>query len=185
LASVVIEAPDGTSLIFPLVKRLTSLGRSAENDIALAFAGMPDSALHFELAGDELRLVGHPGTDFSLNGKRRAEGRLQQGDQIALAGAKINVNLEAAPSAPKTDSGLLTHPSQVEAIRTLVRFSQRMMQQEDVQLVLEEMMDAAISLTRAEKGFLLLAEGDRMQVKVARNLPLRPGEGGSSSRSLE
>jgi transcriptional regulator with GAF, ATPase, and Fis domain len=185
LASVVIEAPDGTSLIFPLVKRLTSLGRSAENDIALAFSGMPDSALHFELAGSELRLVGHPGTDFSLNGKRRAEGRLQQGDQIALAGAKISVNLESAPSAPKTDSGLLTHPSQVDAIRTLVRFSQRMMQQEDVQLVLEEMMDAAISLTRAEKGFLLLAEGDRMAVKVARNLPLRPGEGGSGSRALE
>jgi len=186
LASVVIEAPDGTSLTFPLVKRLTTVGRSAENDIALAGLPIPDSALHFELSGDELRLAGHPGTDFTLNGKRRAEGRLQQGDQVGLGGARLTINLEAAAAAgnAKTDSGLLTHPNQVEAIRTLVRLSQRMMQQEDVQLVLEEMMDAAIFLTRAEKGFLLLAEGDRMAVKVARNLPLRGGEG-AGARSLE
>jgi transcriptional regulator with GAF, ATPase, and Fis domain len=45
-----------------------------------------------------------------------------------------------------------------------------MMQHADVQQVLEEMMDSAIELTRADKGFLILMEGERMAVKVARNI---------------
>ena len=188
MASVVIEAPDGTSQSFLLVKRLTSVGQASENDIALDYPAMPESALHFELRGKDLKLVSHTGSDFSLNGKRRAEGQLKHGDQIAIAGVRLTVQLEDPPVAGPTDSAALTQPGQVEAVRALVRFSQRMMEQTDVQLVLEEMMDAAIHLSRADKGFLLLSEGDRLAVKVARNLRLPSGEGAtpqSLPQSLE
>ena len=57
-----------------------------------------------------------------------------------------------------------------DAYALLYEFSARLMEKHELSELLEELMDAVIELTRADKGFLILTEGDVFDVKVARNL---------------
>ncbi len=166
---LIFQLPDGTSRTLPLVKRISSVGSAQENDVSLPFAGVPESALHLEFEGGKLSLSGHRGSDYTLNGKKRGEGALSDRDVIAIGGATLTVEL-AEVAMPLSRPPQAANSDEVEALKTLLRFSERMMTHDDVQAVLEEMMDAAISLTHADKGFLILAEGDRLSVRVARNL---------------
>jgi transcriptional regulator with GAF, ATPase, and Fis domain len=167
---LIVQQPDGSSRTIPLVKRITAVGSAPENDVALPHPGVPESALHLELDGHDLRLSGHRGTDYTLNGKKRGEGLLADRDVIALSGVTLTVELSDAAPVAISRLPAAANSDEVEALRTLLRFSERMMNHDDVQAVLEEMMDAAISLTHADKGFLILVEGDRMGVRVARNI---------------
>jgi len=179
---LILENPDGTRRMIPLIKRLTAVGSAPENDVVLPLPGVAKTALHLEMEGNALRLAGHRGADYALNGKRRGEGRLAQGDLIALGGAILHVELRSAPSETPLPRDPAPDPAST-ALRTLVRFAERMMSATDIQALLDEMMDAAISLTHADKGFLILMEGDRFEVKVARNVPLAGGSAGSLSES--
>jgi transcriptional regulator with GAF, ATPase, and Fis domain len=153
----------------PLVKRITSVGSAPDNDVAVALPGPPHSVLHLEVGDGGLIVTGHRGGEYAVNGRRRAEGRVGHGDVLTVGDSRLTVLLHRATETALS-SDTLTEPGQVAALRTLVRFSERMMQHTDVQQVLEEMMDSAIELTRADKGFLILMEGERMAVKVARNI---------------
>jgi transcriptional regulator with GAF, ATPase, and Fis domain len=179
-----VEGSDGRTFEVPLVKRITSVGSAPDNDVAVALPGPPHSVLHLESADQGLILTGHRGGEYALNGRRRAEGPVRHGDVITVGESKLTLllhrNVEAEISR---GSDTLTEPGQVAALRTLVRFSERMMQHTDVQQVLEEMMDSAIELTRADKGFLILMEGERMAVRVARNI--RPQDAGTADLEAE
>jgi transcriptional regulator with GAF, ATPase, and Fis domain len=178
---LILENPDGTRRVVPLIKRITAVGSAPENDIALPLPGVAKTALHLEMEGNVLRLAGYRGAEYSINGKRRAEGRLAQGDRIALGGATLHVELQSIATQTPLPSDAASDPA--AALRTLVRFAERMMSATDIQALLDEMMDAAISLTHADKGFLILMEGDRFEVKVARNVPLAGGTNGTLSES--
>jgi transcriptional regulator with GAF, ATPase, and Fis domain len=178
---LILENPDGTRRVVPLIKRITAVGSAPENDIALPLPGVAKTALHLEMEGSVLSLAGHRGAEYALNGKRRGEGRLAQGDRIALGGATLHVELQSIPTETPLPQNAASDPA--AALRTLVRFAERMMSATDIQALLDEMMDAAISLTQADKGFLILMEGDRFEVKVARNVPLAGGTAGTLSDS--
>ncbi|MHB1846819.1 MAG: sigma 54-interacting transcriptional regulator, partial [Deltaproteobacteria bacterium] len=168
---LLVRHPDGSSRAFPLVKRITAVGSAPDNDVSLP--GIPDSALHLELDHGELRLTGHRGTDYTLNGKKRAQGKLSDQDVIALGGASLTVELvDSMPGATPLPDGAATSDKtdEIQLLRSLVALSERIMGRGDVQAVLEDLLDAAISLTNADKGFLILAESDRLSVRVARNI---------------
>ncbi len=165
-----VQGPDGRTFEVSLVKRITSVGSAPDNDVAVALPGVPASVLHLEATDGGWVVAGHRGAEYAVNGRRRAEGPVAHGDVITVGGSKLTVLLRRTIQTPEEEDQSLTQPGQVAALRTLVRFSERMMQHSDVQQVLEEMMDSAIELTRADKGFLILMEGERMAVKVARNI---------------
>jgi transcriptional regulator with GAF, ATPase, and Fis domain len=58
----------------------------------------------------------------------------------------------------------------LDAYTKLFEFSERLMHQRDLAEVLDSLMDAVIEITNADKGFLILMEGDTIDIKVARNL---------------
>ncbi|MFP2912418.1 sigma 54-interacting transcriptional regulator, partial [Pyxidicoccus sp. 3LFB2] len=55
-------------------------------------------------------------------------------------------------------------------LRRLTAFSERLLGLYDVERILEGLMDEAIEVTRADKGFLILMENGDPRVKVARNV---------------
>ena len=58
----------------------------------------------------------------------------------------------------------------LDAYTKLYEFSERLIHQRDLGELLDALMDAVIEITNADKGFLILMEGDTLDVKVARNL---------------
>ena len=167
MARLVLTSPGGAVRSVPLVKRITSVGRSAEVDVRLEDAGAPDHALTLLWDGRSYR-AGSVGAPFLVDGKKRDAHVMKDGDVIRIADTWIALSLTDAPAeasprnAPDREANA--------TLRRLTEFSARLLQSGDVTAILEALLDEAIDLTGGDRGFLVLVEGERRVVKVARNL---------------
>jgi transcriptional regulator with GAF, ATPase, and Fis domain len=59
---------------------------------------------------------------------------------------------------------------EVSSYQKLFDFSQKLLENYDLDKLLDGLMDMVIDITNADKGFLILMEGEELAVKVARNL---------------
>ncbi|HET9036688.1 MAG TPA: sigma 54-interacting transcriptional regulator [Myxococcaceae bacterium] len=167
MARLVLTSPGGAVRSVPLIKRITSVGRGAEVDVRLEDAGAPELALTLLWDGRSYR-AGSVGAPFLVEGKKREAHVLRDGDVIRVADTWIALSLSDAPAdaEPRTDPGR-------EALSTLKRltdFSARLLHSGDLTTLLEALLDEAIDLTRGDRGFLVLVDGDQRSVRVARNV---------------
>jgi transcriptional regulator with GAF, ATPase, and Fis domain len=191
MASLTIRTPDGKVHTVPLHKRITSIGRSADNDVQVEDPSVPDSALHLLFDGTRYQL-GSLGASFQVNGKKRDNHVLATADVIRVGGTELVFAREdAAPRAPPAPARALsvTHETETTAdpdshtrdmpgvvgrelvlLRRLTAFSERLLGSSSRDELLEGLLDEAIEVTRADKGFLILRENGELRVKVARNL---------------
>ncbi len=182
MPSLTVKTPTGIELHIPLVKRLTSVGRGADNDVVVDDAGVPPSAFHIEYDGAAYRLAVHD-APVKVNGAKKSEAVLALGDVIAVGASEIRFSESLPPSRRPVPPGLPTPAPEAHgpalsatpavdpsALNKLVAFSQKLMTRYELDPLLDLMMDQVIELTRADKGFLILFEANEPHVKVARNL---------------
>jgi len=162
-----LHLPDGTQREVALQKRITSLGRGGDNDVDLGDPALPATALHIHFDGRDYNAATHEGASMTVNGRRRASARLADGDRIAVGAVEI-----AFSTASREVARPATNPAdgRVEAMRSLVRFSERLLGASDLRRLLDELLDAILDVTHADKGFLILFEDGESVVKAARNL---------------
>ena len=161
-----VRTPDGRERTINLARRITTLGRASDNDVPIADPSLPDTALHIHFDGRDFNAASHGGAEMQVNGRRRAAARLSEGDRIHVGGSEL-VFTRAEP-APALAVDVV--PARLEALRGLVRFSERLLAASDFSRLVDELIDALLDVTDADKGFLILLEGDHMEVKAARNL---------------
>ena len=191
MASLSIRTPDGKVRTVPLHKRITSIGRSTDNDVALSDPSVPDSALHLLFDGARYQL-GSLGATFQVNGKKRDSAVLATSDIIRVGATELVFTREDATHAPTpapVATLSITHETEPAAdpdsttrdmpgvvgrelllLRRLTAFSERLLGSSGRDTLLEQLLDEAIEVTRADKGFLILREDGELRVKVARNL---------------
>jgi transcriptional regulator with GAF, ATPase, and Fis domain len=151
---------------FPVLKRITSIGAAAENDVRLEGDLAPTHAvLHFDGTGFVLRAAAR-GLDFAVNGKRRRSQRLAHGDRIELGGAELEFRILSELAR----DGASLAQTELEAYRKLQEFSGRLADNHGLGDLLEALLDSVIGLTSADKGLLILLEGQELRVRVARNV---------------
>ncbi|HEX9052596.1 MAG TPA: sigma 54-interacting transcriptional regulator [Anaeromyxobacter sp.] len=173
MATLIVKGPDGTEREIALVKRITSVGRDAENDVAIADPALPRTALHIHFDGKDYNLASHDVADVTVNGKRRSAWRLGAGDRIRVADTELVFDLAPrAPSPAKARTG-----QRLLALDGLVRFSERLLAATDVPRLLDELVDALLDLTDADKGFLILLKDGEPSVRAARNVARETIEG--------
>jgi transcriptional regulator with GAF, ATPase, and Fis domain len=166
VATLRVRTPDGLERTVPLARRITSLGRAVENDVALADPALPDTALHVHFDGRSWDAASHAGVQMTVNGRRRATARLADGDRIRLGGTELAFSTaEAAPAPARSRDD-----ERVAAMRALVAFSGRLLAARDLGTALDELLDAVLEVTHAEKGFVILLDQGRTAVRAARNL---------------
>jgi transcriptional regulator with GAF, ATPase, and Fis domain len=188
MASLTVRSPDGKLRTVSLLKRITSIGRSPDNDVQLEDPGVPESALHVTFDGSRYE-VGSLGAAFQVNGKKRDAHALSTGDVVRVGGTELTFAREDAPRAPPPpppapprDAARTANPDshtselpgvpgrELLLLRRLTAFSERLLDLYDVERILESLMDEAIEVTRADKGFLILMESGEPRVRVARNV---------------
>jgi transcriptional regulator with GAF, ATPase, and Fis domain len=164
-------APVGQPRPFAVFKKITSIGSAGGNDIAIAGHGLAD--YHAQIIFD--------GRDFNLsevdtrgkilvNGKKKRRCKLVHNDRLTLGEVELTFSLydEAVAAEPNSED---TAATEISGLRKLYEFSQRLMEVKSVSALLDELMDAVIEVTNADKGFLILIEDkNEPRVAVARNL---------------
>jgi transcriptional regulator with GAF, ATPase, and Fis domain len=165
MATLIVKGPDGSEREVALVKRITSVGRDAENDVAISDPALPRTALHIHFDGKDYNAAAHDSADMTVNGKRRAAWRLGPGDRIRVAATELFFD-----PAPRAAAARPQGAQRLVALDSLVRFSDRLLSAGDVPRLLDELLDALLEVTHADKGFVILLEDGEMTVRAARNV---------------
>ena len=167
MALLIVRLPDGSERRVPLRRRLTSVGRSPESDVSVPDPSLPPTALHLHFDGHDYDVACHDGASMTVNGKRRATCRLAPGDRIRVGGTELLFTGDQPPA----EAGRAPSPGPSDpAVQALVRFSERLLKATEVGRLLDELLDALLELTHADRGFLILLEDGELAVKASRNL---------------
>ncbi len=166
MPSLIIKLQDGSRRQVPLFKQITTVGRSADNDVVIDEFAVAPAALHLRLDGDVLHAVALD-SGFLLNGKKRNEAKLGPHDVIGLGSIELRI---AGDGVERTSGESVVSDDALAALRTLHAFSEKLLGDHPIDALLERLMDDVIAITGADKGLLILLEGGELQVKVARNV---------------
>jgi serine phosphatase RsbU (regulator of sigma subunit) len=157
--------------IVPVSKTQFEIGRRETNDLRLA--GSEVSRDHAEISVDNNRFIlrdrnSRYGT--YVNGEQVTERTLVHGDRIRLGrtgGAEMVFLL--AESAPPADRATTTAVGDLRQIAALLEGLRALGSGRVLDDVLALVMDSAIEVSGAERGFIMLAgEGDELEFKMAR-----------------
>ncbi len=169
MPSLRVQIPGSGATIFHLYKKITSLGSSPECDVTLPDPLVPDSFAHIHFDGQVYTIAtASRRHEVSINGKRRKKHKLSHDDKIVIGAIEMRFSL--MDEAPPIEAEAAETVADLDAYQKLYEFSARLLQKHDLGELLHALMDAVIEITGADKGFLILMEGDHVDVKVARNL---------------
>jgi len=163
--------PDGTTQRFGLHKRLIALGSSPECHLVLRGDEIADT--HCTLTHEPGRFVLESTARshvFYVRGKKTRSHELKHGDVITVGGQELVFSAVDAPETTATVQD--TAKQEIEAMQRLQNFSELLLRPtDDLNDLLSELIDQVVALTRARKGFLVLAEDDASySIRVARHL---------------
>ena len=162
-----LTAPGQTPTVYNLYKKITSLGSGPDNDIVLPDPLVVDGfAVHFD--GQMYTVLAPKRSEFVVNGKKRGKHKLTHDDRVVVGSCELKFAM-IDESAPVEEEAAQTI-ADLDAYTKLYEFSERLIHQRDLTELLDALMDAVIEITNADKGFLVLLEGDTIDVKIARNL---------------
>ena len=170
-----VTQPGQSPKVHSLRRRITSVGRSPENDICIADPLVPDSMAQILFDGRDFQISAFDRAgEFLVNGKKRKKHRLLHDDVLRIGDAELVFSLTDELGVGE-DEGLddITQRTpaavSVDAYRGLYQFSARLLESYEIGPLLESLMDAVVEVTRGDKGFLILLEDGELRVKVARN----------------
>ena len=167
MPSLRLTAPGHPPTVYNLHKKITSIGSGRDNDVVLPDPLVTDGyAIHFD--GQTYTVFAPKKTEFVVNGKKRSKHKLSHDERLVIGSCDLRfVMVDDAPPAEEEAAETV---ADVDAYTKLYEFSERLIHQRDLGELLDALMDAVIEITNADKGFLILLEGETLDVKVARNL---------------
>ena len=172
-----IEAPEGVRTHSTGGPVLT-VGRAPSNDIVARDARVSRHHSRIERRGEQVRIVDLGSSNGTrVNGQQLSEADLRIGDRVTVG--ELELTLEALE--PEADAALDTLaeavPEEASDLAAFAALSARMVAEVALQPLLVQVVDAAVELVGAERGFLLLEPsadpgGDsapELQLPVARS----------------
>ena len=185
---------EGTQSELVLERPVVTIGRALDNDVRLSSTLVSRHHCRIESASEGVFVVDLGSANGTqVNGERVSRRLLRDGDRIGIGGVRILVEREpaAAPPADETQpidaeppAGLRTLTGEArrerENLHVFARIARELSRQTDLGELLRGIVDSAIALVAAERGFLLLsgaqgaaAEGEtdvaEMNVRIARS----------------
>jgi sigma-B regulation protein RsbU (phosphoserine phosphatase) len=188
-----LEINDGLgSRIVPIDKPLIAIGRRGENDLRLS--GSDVSRDHAEIAQDEgnyvLRDRGSRYGTF-VNGEQVSERPLRHGDRIQFgraSGTDVVFLIEDVPPPALSDRSHQTAVGDIRQLAALLEGLRALGSGRVLDEVLALVLDAAIEVTGAERGFIMLSNDSTSQLEMklarARGKITLPGNRFDTSRKI-
>ena len=170
MPSLKLICAEGPPNVFSIFKKITSIGCGRENDICVADYGLDSHHAQILFDGRDFNILsGSNSGKIEVNEKKRRKSRIVHNDRIRIGSASFVFSIYDEAPAPQ-DREEDSPVAELKGLRRLYEFSGMLLQRHSLGELLETLMDAVIELTSASKGFLILMESGRPEVKVARNL---------------
>ena len=155
---------------FSFDKDEVSIGRSRDCDLCLSERVVSRRHCHLSRQDDSFLLVHDSGQNpVVLRGQSVGRARIELGESFSIGNVEIKL---AAPSAEpiSADDTFMGDPVQsTRDLSVLMDVAGVLNEEHDITRLLTLIVDSAIRLLGAERGFLLLGSGDESTVEVARN----------------
>ena len=178
-ASLVVIDPSGHRTRVPVAPVPFLIGRQPDNHLVLrdSRASRSHARIVAEGSGYVIEDTGSRHGTF-VNGERIRRHDLSSSDRIefgvqdsyqlvfALDGAELKRLMEQVTAPERTAPGVGANLGKLRAILDLARTLQSSFSIDDV---LTSVVDTALAITGAERGFLLLRAGDSLETRVARH----------------
>ncbi|QDG54592.1 GAF domain-containing protein [Persicimonas caeni] len=178
MPTLIVQSADGsTSRDYPLRKTLTSIGSGRTNDIVLDDPSVEASHAMIQLDGGvfEIQTVSRK-CEVRINGKKKRKLKLSHDDEVQIGDVVLRFSIfDGAPAAGLAEESVTGE--EIEGYRKLHEFSQKLLSDYELPVLLENLLDAVVSITSADKGFLILLEDEEFRIKVARNVDRENIEG--------
>jgi transcriptional regulator with GAF, ATPase, and Fis domain len=104
-----------------------------------------------------------------LRGQPVEHAELKSGDVILVGSCEVTFALASAESHGGEDTALGEDGRDAQSLRAFIEIARELNQERDLARLLTRIVDSAIHLTGAERGFLILGRGAETSVEVARN----------------
>ena len=184
MATLYLEAPDERPRAVRLMRPVTTVGASEDNDIRVDTADLQPTHAQVSRDGDDFLIVGML-RDMTINGRREKKKTLDDKDIIRIGRLKMTffAREEDVPKPPpvfKSAQAGVPQAATVEvksAYKRVHEFSIKLLENASTESLVDTILDSLIELTGADKGFLVLleddpsgAEGRHPVVRAARNV---------------
>ena len=157
--------------IVPIDKALFTIGRRTETDLRLAGADI--SRVHAEIVTENGSCtIRDRASRFGtfVNGERTTERVLEHGDQIQLGQAgDVDILFVVGDEAPSVEKSAVSAANELRQMAALLAGLRALGSGRVLDEVLALVLDSAIGVTGAERGFIMLANRDKqLEFKLAR-----------------
>jgi transcriptional regulator with GAF, ATPase, and Fis domain len=154
-----------TTKDIPLRKPLVTIGRVPGNDVVLEDQTVGATHANLLRSGKTVTLNAVDAkAEIYVNGKKVRSREIAIGDKILIGRFEIEM-LDGSPSA-----SLRTPENSTESLEKLVDFAAQLMREESPERLFEQLLESVVSLTGAEKGFVIVLRDGERQLAAAHNV---------------
>ncbi len=151
---------------FVVRKPITTIGRSAGNDLVLEDPSMSSSHASLVRAGDRYTLSTTGRGALYVNGHRVRKAELTDGDSVLVGAWQLTWSAgEHAPAADDQPAG-----ATLQELEALVSLSGEMMRDTSPNRLFASLLKGLAALTRAEKGFVIVMQDGRRHLAASHNV---------------
>ena len=154
------------SLIFPIFKKLTTIGNDIDNDIYI-----PDitlSPLHANIMFDGRNYYIHSANKSQIyfNKKKTKKHKFSECDKFSMGATSFEFILNDEELVEDSDKTVVDQ----NIYKKLLELSDSILEVNEFDNLLEKLLDMIISLVNAEKGYILIFKGKDIVAASARNI---------------
>ena len=167
---LLIVGHDGKTESHAFHQAVVTIGRSRECDLFLADRLI--SRIHCRVERQEGTFVladAGAQNPAKLRGRPVMRAELKVGETFQVGTFEITLGLPASESASVEDTKPGDHPRGSQDLVTFLQIARALNEELDLTRLLTQIVDAAIHLCSAERGFLILGRTGEHSVEVARN----------------
>jgi len=163
-------AKRGRPRVFPIFKKITTIGKGASNDVCVEDPSVADFHAQIVFDGRDFNLAeGAKGADVVVNGKKRRRSKIYHNDRLELGDAELvfSVYDEVGPGMEGEQPDVR---AELAGMHKLSEFNRHLLEIRRIPKQLEALLDAVVELTEASKGFVLMLDAEAPRVTVARGM---------------
>jgi len=155
----------GQQRTYELKKRITSIGSASDCDISIEDKRIPRHFANIFFDGHSYTIqVASSNLEFLYDGKPARRKKLQEDTNVEIENFTLRFFME------RRRQETTSQDTRKDIYQILFETSTRLMSDFNLDTFLSNLIDAIISLTRADKGFIIIFKENTFDIMVARNL---------------